>query len=211
MTKTFMDRLVDRAEVMKDLVLQVVHEGAVGAMRRLETWALSKNPPGSYKGEDDKRWAYTIETDGDAYLTRIMLPRLNLPIIGSLRPMIHHFHRRDQDRHLHNHPWDRAWSFLITGSYDEERLIWPKNPLSSVGMGCEKRHVKWFNTLTAQDYHAVTKLNGEVWTLFVTGNRVQDWGFYVDGRHVPWRDYFKERDMPTDEDDWPEVTVHESP
>src|ERR1700692_2623605 len=86
-------------------------------LNRFATWALSKNKPGSYAGEDDKRWAYQIETDGSPYLTRIMFPR-----IFGVRVYLHHFHRPDNDRHLHNHPWKWTKSFVLCGSYTEERL-----------------------------------------------------------------------------------------
>lgn len=152
-------------------------------LSRFATWALSKNAPGPYKGEDDKRWAYTIETDGDKYLTRILSPRF----LG-VRVYLHHFHRPDGDRNLHNHPWRWAASLLLSGSYDEERLAVPEVE------GCletQVRHVRRFNYLTDQDYHAVKKLHGDVWTLFVIGPSKQDWGFLTDKGHVSWREYLK--------------------
>ncbi|MGN6103684.1 MAG: hypothetical protein ACTHU0_01140, partial [Kofleriaceae bacterium] len=93
-----------------------------GALRRFAEWALSRNPPGGYAGEDDKRWAYTIETDGDPYLTRVLLPRIRIPGVCDFRPMLHRFHRPDVDQHLHNHPWKWAVSLILSGSYVEERF-----------------------------------------------------------------------------------------
>ncbi|MGN6103521.1 MAG: hypothetical protein ACTHU0_00210 [Kofleriaceae bacterium] len=49
--------------------------------------------------------------------------------------------------------------------------------------------MRFFNRLTDTDYHRVRELRGDVWTLFITGPRVQDWGFLVDGDHVPWTKY----------------------
>src|SRR5437588_5646356 len=39
------------------------------------------------------------------------------------------------------------------------------------------RRVRWFNFLRGSDFHRITKLDGDVWTLFVTGPRAQSWGF----------------------------------
>lgn len=152
-------------------------------LNRFATWALSKNEPGSYAGEDDSRWAYTIETDGSPYLTRILLSRLlKLKDKLGVGVYIHKFHRPDIDRHLHNHPWTRAFSVILSGSYIETRLA---------GTTTATRRVRWFNSLTQHDYHKVESLEGDVWTLFITGARVQDWGFMVDGVHVPWKKYLK--------------------
>lgn len=160
------------------------------ALRKFSGWALSKNEPGSYAGEDDPRWAYTIETDGSKYLTRILLSRLlGLKEKLGVGVYLHNFHREDIDRHLHNHPWKWAVSFVLSGSYDEERLV--ENLVHSGGWDytTHVRRVRFFNRLNRNDYHKVERLDGDVWTLFITGPRVQDWGFLVDGQHVPWKKY----------------------
>lgn len=168
------------------------------ALHRFTDWALSKNAPGGYAGEDDKRWAYTIVTEGSPYLTRVLFPRVRLPKLGpfpgcDFRPMLHHFHRGDGDQDLHNHPWRWGLSFILSGSYVEERLeaVLP-NINGDVTVATETRLVRFFNRLTDTDYHRVRELRGDVWTLFVTGERSQDWGFLVRGKHVPWRDYLAE-------------------
>lgn len=152
-------------------------------LRRFTSWALSKYAPGGYAGEDDRRRAYTIETDGDKYLTRvILLPRR---IFGA-NIYLHNFHRADADRYLHNHPWRWTRSIVLSGSYDEERLAHPELE------GCldvVERAVRWFNKIGELDYHRVTKLHGDVWTLFITGPRIQDWGFLTEQGHVPWQKF----------------------
>jgi hypothetical protein len=150
-------------------------------LNKFAQWALAHNASGSYKGEDDKRWAYVIETDGSKYLTRVLFPR-----VFGVRVLLHHFHRKDIDRHLHSHPWKWTRSLVISGAYDEERLAHPERE------GCLdtiERTVTRFNKLDDKDYHRVTKLHGDVWTLFVTGPRCQDWGFLTDRGHVSWREY----------------------
>lgn len=157
------------------------------------------NEPGPYRGEDDPRWVYTIETNGEPYLTRVIPLKTKWFSV-----YLHHFHRPDGDRHLHNHPWAWAASLLLSGEYDEERLdvdgvlsckLWRASGFTDDGRYhfSTKKLVRWFNTITSTDYHAVTRLHGDVWTLFIAGPRVQDWGFLVYGKHVGWRDYLHGR------------------
>lgn len=160
-------------------------------LQKFADYALSKNAPGSYAGEDDERWAYTITTDGSPYLTRILLSRLlKLKDKLGVGVYIHKFHRPDIDQHLHNHPWKWAFSVILSGSYTEERFV---DVVSNGGLApltvSKTRRVRWFNKLTDADYHKVETLHGDVWTLFITGPRTQDWGFLVDGEHVPWKKY----------------------
>jgi len=80
---------------------------------------------------------------------------------------LHHILRSDDDRALHDHPW---WSFslILLGVYGEV-----------TGNG-----VKGFGTgdviyRSAEYSHRLTVVSGAtVWTLFVTGPRARDWGFY---------------------------------
>lgn len=152
------------------------------------SWALSKNPPGPYQGEDDTRWAYTIVVDGEKYLTRILSPRL-----FGCRVYLHHFHRPDAGRHLHNHPWKWAASLLLSGSYEEDRVdmptieAWRSYLVDGFEVLHEHKHVRRTNVIHDTDYHRVTRLHGDVWTLFVVGPENKDWGFLVRGHHVPWK------------------------
>lgn len=184
-------------------------------LTRVMDWALAKNGGGIYEGEDSPKWAYTIRApDGSAYLSRLLLPRVRLPFgLGDFRPMLHHFHRPDEDREKHNHPWKRAFSLVLCGAYDEERLAGDPNPhryMSEMGQcnfcaawrgecpghaaDVDEKKVRWFNFLRDTDYHRVTRLHGDVWTLFVSGPRTQDWGFLTeDGVHVPWKEFLAHR------------------
>lgn len=163
---------------------------------RFTDWALEKNGPGGYAGEDDPRWAYTIVgDDGSPYLTRILFSRLLKFRKLGFGVYLHRFHRPDGDQDLHNHPWKWAYSFILSGSYTEEKLKGiSRSPLACcdicpLNVQTETRRVRWFNHLTHNDYHSVRATHGDVYTLFIVGPRVQDWGFLVDGKHVPWRKY----------------------
>lgn len=119
--------------------------------------------------------AYVIrDENGAPYMTRVLFPR-----VFGRRAMLHHIHRADYARDLHNHPYANMRSLILLGSYDEERLIAP--PAKQLGPGRELltvfRRCTWWNRITARDFHRITALHGEVWTLFMFDARVQSWGF----------------------------------
>ncbi len=112
---------------------------------------------------------------------------------------IHHICRADQDRDLHDHPWN-ARTFVLRGWYTEER---PWSALSD----CEalaadgaapgyadraifRRVSGYTGRVLFGQYHRISEVppNG-VWTLFITGKKRGTWGFLVNGQKVPWRTY----------------------
>jgi hypothetical protein len=111
---------------------------------------------------------------GQPYMTRRILLKTRW-----LSIYLHRFWRGDHDRALHNHPWRWAASFIVRGSYVEQRL------------GKKPRAVRWFNWITSRSYHRIAELRGEVWSIFIGGPKAQDWGFLFKGRHVPHEQYFQ--------------------
>ena len=78
---------------------------------------------------------------------------------------LHRFVASDPERGLHDHPWNRAYSFVLAGKY-----------LEVTRMG--SRWVRWFNCLNGESFHRVMVLDGaNVWTLFCHGPYVKPWGF----------------------------------
>lgn len=108
-----------------------------------------------------------------------------LPRFLGIRVMLHHFHRPDEDDCMHNHPWQWALSLVLKGSYVETRM--------PHGEPTRTRIVRFFNFITRHDYHRVDSLRGDVWTLFIVGPRVQDWGFLTPEGHVSWRKFIERR------------------
>jgi hypothetical protein len=98
---------------------------------------------------------------------------------------LHRFYRDDLDRYPHSHPWTWSFSLILTGGYEEERLINGKIVTRFV-------HPWTINILGPKDFHRVTSLNGEVWTLFFAGPKFADWGFMVKGKFVPHKQFIKE-------------------
>jgi hypothetical protein len=110
---------------------------------------------------------------------------------------LHKILREDQDRHLHDHPWD-ARTVILRGWYNEDRLVhhgpcpgldWATMPVTSsiVRYG---RRASDTAPLHFGEFHKITEVSpGGVWTLFITFKYRGTWGFLVDGKKVPWREY----------------------
>ena len=123
---------------------------------------------------------YTIFglVDKSPYLTRTLLPRL-----GAHRPVIHRIWRPDADEHMHNHPWAHASFLIVSGGYVEERLGSPVPVRTTY-------HPGDVNHLTKDTFHRIVDVEPNTWTLGLLGPREQSWGFLVNGKTVPFREYF---------------------
>lgn len=120
--------------------------------------------------------------DGKPYLVRYYILHSNkykfLPGI-----YIHHFLSSDEDLELHDHPWLTSLSFILSGSYMEERREFD-NTVST-----KRYQAGMFNLIKANDFHRVDLETPSVWTLFLSGNRSESWGFWDrdTGKYTSWR------------------------
>ena len=98
---------------------------------------------------------------------------------------VHHIVRPDEDRHLHDHPWN-ARTIILKGSYREQR---------EDGRSYH-RHVGDTAKLRFGEYHRIDHVRryDGAWTLFITYRYGGTWGFLVDGKKVPWREYLGVQD-----------------
>lgn len=121
----------------------------------------------------------------------------HIPWLPSVR--IHHICRADQDRDLHDHPWN-ARTIILRGWYHEERPLDAVSPWDVVcsdivhaeeGMRVQlQRSIGYTGQLLFGQYHRISEVSpGGVWTMFITGRKRGTWGFLVDGQKVPWRTY----------------------
>jgi len=110
---------------------------------------------------------------------------------------IHHIMRQDEDRNLHDHPWN-ARTIILRGGYTEQRLLDHDDPgLSGLNMPASGQATEYIDRRpgeTAQlrygEYHRIdTVADGGAFTLFITSPYKGTWGFLVDGVKVPWRTY----------------------
>jgi len=91
--------------------------------------------------------------------------------------VIHEFKESDEDD-LHDHPW-WFFTFIIKGQYYEHT---PK--------GCFLRKPFQFRFSKATDLHRVELINEEsVWTFFMMGPRVREWGFIHNNKWFEWKKY----------------------
>ena len=112
---------------------------------------------------------------------------------------LHHIKRPDGDRHLHDHPCDFR-SIILSGYYVEERIavtVHDYGVVPDYGRARLWRRAGETYFASATEYHAIVAMPATgVWTLFVMyqslGPGWNRWGFLVDGKKVPWREYLKE-------------------
>lgn len=91
---------------------------------------------------------------------------------------LHQFGRSDDDRALHDHPWDST-SVLLDGCYREHTPdgVFLREPGTCV-------------TRKAEAFHRIELIDGApVVSLFLTGSKVRDWGFAAPGGWVPWQEF----------------------
>lgn len=131
------------------------------------------------------RYARIFARDGDAYLSRYLIAS-----VRGIGVYLHKFHRSDQDRELHNHPWKWAFSIILTGGYREERRIG-----ESLGANVWARVFRpgAINVIRGDTFHRVDLLDEAAgcWTFFVAGPKTSSWGFWNrhTGAFTPHREF----------------------
>lgn len=116
------------------------------------------------------------KTIGESYLERWHL----VPRNRWFNVYLHKFSGSDDDRALHDHPWESV-SFLISGRLLEIYDPGNGNPETS-------RMVPWMLPVfrRAEHLHRLVLTRGPAWTVFVTGPRRRLWGFHCHNGWKPW-------------------------
>lgn len=137
---------------------------------------------------------YGVE-NGELYMERYWLFN-PYPVSGAksryswlpLSIRIHKIVKPDDDRHLHDHPWN-ARTFILKGWYNEIRQA--EGIQSLFGDFVNLQRTKGDTAcLSFGEYHRITEVSeGGVYTLFVTGKYRGTWGFLVDGLKVHYKKY----------------------
>lgn len=119
--------------------------------------------------------------DGDVYLNRWWIVRRAKAKRFRFNIYLHHFVRSDEDRALHDHPW---WSisFLLKGRAIEHY----RNDIGACVIRIPWRFLPVFRK--AKHAHRM-EVRGDVWTLFITGPKVREWGFHCPGGWVHWKEF----------------------
>ena len=97
---------------------------------------------------------------------------------------VHRMDGPDPGRDLHDHPWT-FWSFVAKGGYCEDRAA-QRDPDKTTLHGRSRWSVK---VMRLDECHSVTVVDAPTWTIVLHGPKRRDWGFYVDGKWMPWRIY----------------------
>lgn len=92
---------------------------------------------------------------------------------------LHQIVRDDDDRALHDHPWD-ASVYVIEGEYREVRADCPEGEV----FGRDS-----YRHLAAETAHRLVITKGPVWTLCFIGKRRREWGFHCPQGWVRWQDF----------------------
>lgn len=95
---------------------------------------------------------------------------------------LHHFLRSDDDRALHDHPWVNC-SVLLQGEYTE---VLPTRGGTTTSRVLKAGALAFRGP---RDAHRVHLHAGFAWTLFITGPRVRDWGFWCPSGWRHWEDF----------------------
>ena len=118
-----------------------------------------------------------INCDGDPYLLRWYLLRTKPVAI-----YIHKFVRSDEDRALHDHPWDFIVIPIWQGYYefsDKGKVrVWPL-------WSCAHRYSTY--------RHRVELVQGKpAWSIFIRFERNREWGFWPEGGWIHWKQWWSD-------------------
>lgn len=116
---------------------------------------------------------FTIGPPEHVYLRRWYLKRDRLA--GNI--YLHQILRDDDDRALHDHPWD-SQSVVLKGALRE--VMAGSARVLRAGDSASR---------AAEVAHRLEVVEGPVWTLFITGPWRRDWGFHCPQGWRHWREF----------------------
>lgn len=121
--------------------------------------------------------------DGGPLFTRYFL--LRCPFFGLY---VHHFHRSDNDRHVHDHPWSFV-TWLLSRGYWEHLPKFAEQPDGpQVRVWRPRFSVLW---RPAEWQHWV-EIERPVWTLVLRLRKRREWGFWTTKGWIDWQTYGRE-------------------
>lgn len=96
---------------------------------------------------------------------------------------LHHMQRSDDDRALHDHPWWNL-SVILKGGYREHM------PLPNGQTFYKIRRPGQLVFRRPEAAHRIELIDGEPsWSLFITGPRVRQWGFWCSWGWRHWKEF----------------------
>lgn len=133
-----------------------------------------------------RRPDFTVGSPDAPYLLRWWV----IPRNRFFNVYLHCFCRSDDDRALHDHPYLFNCSVLLRGQYRE----WVPCNCAQCGIdGNGNQYTDRTAPAIAPRWgaspHRIELTNGTCWTLFITGPRVREWGFYCPQGWKPWHKF----------------------
>lgn len=135
--------------------------------------------------KDMQRWARGVMSRspdfviGDDYLRRWWI----IPRSEGTNVYLHEILHSDDDRALHDHPWDNT-SFLLEGGYIEH-----------TAEGSFVRQAGSIVSRKATDAHRLeVSEGGRAISLFITGPKLREWGFHCPRGWRHWTEFVDDRD-----------------
>lgn len=123
-----------------------------------------------------------VNCERDLYLTRWYLFRIKWLAI-----FLHRFHRSDEDRALHDHPWAFITLILWRG-YDEHFA----DPQATDKTMIRRRWPLTIHYRPATWRHRVELIEGrQAWTLVFRFKEVRDWGFWTPQGFIQWNKWWQ--------------------
>lgn len=118
-----------------------------------------------------------------------LLPYGRLPFAAR----VHHILRSDDDRAFHDHPWPYV-SIILKGGYTERTPRFNDGLYAGTSLKSYRAGAVLFRR--ARHLHTLIVPDGmDTWTLFITGPKVQSWGFVENPAFkVYWREYLNDYD-----------------
>ncbi len=103
---------------------------------------------------------------------------------------LHQFHRSDDDRALHDHPWHSV-SLMLEGGVIE---VWDDpDPAPKTIPWIDKGMITFRRAEFAHRIEVLPRFGKPV-TLFITGPRIREWGFHCPKGWVHWKDFTSNTD-----------------
>lgn len=138
-----------------------------------------------------------VNCDHDPYLTRWFLIRRERFAV-----YLHRFHRSDEDRALHDHPWSFITIILWRGYTEHFRRVkgvtidYRESPSVKTVEYEEVKCRRWPGMLIyrpATWRHRVELINGKPsWSLIIRFTKWREWGFWTDSGFVQWNKWWQQ-------------------
>jgi hypothetical protein len=146
---------------------------------RLPTTITNWLAAGANKIARSRPHDFTVGAARDPYMLRWwVIPRNKVFNI-----YLHNFMRSDDDEALHDHPWAFNLSIIVHSEYTEHTIAAGGVNLKRVfPAGTVKLRI-------GPAAHRVELHKGPVWTFFITGPTIREWGFHCPKGWRAWKEY----------------------